>query len=117
MKYIAVIDLRKAKRFDLDVQEALVIEYLFQFFKSGNMKRKRFEEEPYYRITYDKILEDLFILNIQKQRLALVLKSLKDKKMIETKLYLGNQLYITFSNSPYLHFEWEPIIKSSLNKK
>ena len=117
MKYFAVIDLRKAKRFDLDVQEALVIEYLFQFFKSGNMKKKRFEEGPYYMITYDKILEDLFILNIQKQRLALVLKSLKDKKMIETKLYLGNQLYITFSNSPYLHFEWEPIIKSSLNKK
>ena len=113
MKFFALIDLRKAKKFNLNVQEGLVIEYLFQFFKSGRMKRKRIENKVYYLITYDKILQDLSILDIQKRRLGVILKSLAEKNMFQKAPDMANQLYITFENSPYLHFKWEPKITSS----
>ena len=113
MKHFLTIDARKASKFNLNVQEGLVIEYLFQFFKSGRMKTKRVGNKIYYLITYDKILQDLPILDIQKRRLGAILKSLEDKKMIEKAPDSYNQLYITFDGSPYLHFVWEPKITSS----
>ena len=113
MKFFALIDLRKAKKFNLNVQEGLVIEYLFQFFKSGRMKRKRIHNKVYYLITYDKILQDLSILDIQKRRLGVILRSLAEKNMFQKAPDMANQLYITFENSPYLHFKWEPKITSS----
>ena len=113
MKFFALIDLRKAKKFNLNVQEGLVIEYLFQFFKSGRMKLKRIKNKVYYLISYDKILQDLSILDIQKRRLAMIIKDLVDKNMFQKAPDMANQLYITFENSPYLHFKWEPKITSS----
>ena len=66
----------------LNMKHLLIIDYLNQFFTSGNARCKIYNGQTYYLITLNKILEDLPILGIKKRRLQEIIKDLETANII-----------------------------------
>jgi len=81
---ILEISQEKAIQLGLKLHHLILIDYLFQFFSSGNSKIiYKTSDEPYFYITLNKILSDLPILNIKKRRLQELISELEDTKVIQ----------------------------------
>jgi len=81
----------------LNLQETTIIEYLMDFMESGYMSTKYIDDEKYYWISYDKLLEDLPILNIGKRMLAKKLARLEQKNVLKIIVLNGNKTYVRFN--------------------
>jgi len=69
----------------LNMNEVLLLNYLENFFSSGHAYQKKFENENYYWITYNKILSDLPILNMKTRQLQNVIARLVEKNILKKK--------------------------------
>lgn len=65
--FIFAFDQIVALRLGLKLNELLILDYIFNFVNSGNMRHKRVEGIFYFRLTYKKVLDDLPILNIKER--------------------------------------------------
>jgi len=81
----------------LNLKETTILEYLLDFINSGYMQSKIIDNEKYFWISYEKILEDLPILNVEKRRLARIIQGIQSKGVIEIKHKCGNKVYIRFN--------------------
>ena len=70
---------------NLKAQHIIILDYLNQFFTSGNAiyKTKRTKRDKYFLITLNKILDDLKFLGIKKRRLQELLSDLETAKIIK----------------------------------
>ncbi len=69
----------------LKAQHIIILDYLNQFFESGNAvyKTKGTKKEKYYYITTNKILSDLPFLGIKKRRLQELMKDLETAQILK----------------------------------
>lgn len=70
-------------KYNINLKEALILDYLKNFLKDGKSKMITYQNKNYYMIFYKKILEDLPILDISYNRLREVIRDLEDKGFIE----------------------------------
>ncbi|MBU5483480.1 hypothetical protein KQI86_04005 [Clostridium sp. MSJ-11] len=61
-------------RFGLDTIDALILRYFVDFKDSGRMIRKEIDNEIYYWVKYEGIIESLPILNLKKDSIYRILK-------------------------------------------
>ena len=81
MKYtVEGFNQEKAIELELDVNDLIILRWLVQF--SNNMKQKVIEETTYYWVTYEKLLNDLPILNVKKRALQYKLDKLIRAKIL-----------------------------------
>lgn len=89
---------------NLKPQHLFIIDYLAQFFSSGNAKYKtENKKDKYYLITLNKIIQDLPFLSIKKRRLQELIHDLEAAQLIlrypcpknSPKIYLKLNLKIT----------------------
>ena len=85
--------------------ECFLVEYLAKFFSSGNAISKQINNQVYFWITYNKILTDLQVLNIQKRQLQRVFSNLEKKGIIQKYLDENQKIYITFIKSLWDMFD------------
>ena len=69
----------------LKPQHIIILDYLHQFFESGNAisKTRGSKKEKYYLITMNKILVDLPFLRIKKRRLQEIISDLETAQIIK----------------------------------
>ena len=92
--YIFEFDQQVALRLDLKLNELLFLDYVAQFIDSGYMRYKFIEGKRYYRLTYNKILEDLPILKIKERQLRNIITSLENKGILQRYSELKNEMHI-----------------------
>lgn len=81
MKYtVEGFNQEKAIELGLDVDDLIILRWFVDF--SNNMKQKVIEETTYYWVTYEKLLNDLPILNVKKRALQYKLDKLIRAKIL-----------------------------------
>lgn len=81
MKYtIEGFNQEKAVELGLDGDDLILLRWFTDF--SSNMKKKEIEDTVYYWVTYDKLLEDIPILNIKKRALKYRIDKLTNAKVL-----------------------------------
>lgn len=82
---------------NITTQELFLIDYMVNFFSSGNAASKLVDGRLCFWLTYDKVLSDLPLLKVQKRQLQRLFSNLEEKNIIK-KYVEDNQMYITFTN-------------------
>ena len=83
---------------NMTAQEMILVDYMVNFFSSGNAVSKLVDGKLYFWLTYDKVTTDLPILKVQKRQLQRLFSNLEEKGIIK-KYVEDNQMYITFTNA------------------
>lgn len=100
MKYtVEGFNQEKAIELGLDVDDLIILRWFVDF--SNNMKQKVFEGTTYYWVTYEKLLNDLPILNVKKRALQYKLdKLIRAKTLIHKNIKEdGNFSYYGFGEN------------------
>lgn len=98
---IFIFEQQVALRLGLTLSELLLLDYLYNFMQSGCMKEVTINNIKYYKITYNKILEDLPILAIKERQLRNVFAKLEEKQIIK-KTHMGKSDFYIHLNSEIL---------------
>lgn len=101
--YIFQFSQLRAVKLGLTLDEALILDYLLQFYNSGRTKLKYDKGKTYFYITYRKIMSDLPILKITTTtRIRQIVSRLEDLKLIEKHKPLNptTTLYIRLTFDP-----------------
>ena len=91
---IFIFEQQVALRLGLKLNELLLLDYLYNFMQSGYMRSKEIGDKCFYKISYNKIAEDLPILYIKERQIRYMLNNLEEKKIIERFNDEKNQLYV-----------------------
>lgn len=70
-------------KYHVSLQEAFVLNYLKQFFQSGNAETREYGGKYYFKIYYSKIMNDNMALDIKLNRLQKLIRSLCERGFIE----------------------------------
>lgn len=100
MKYIIEgFNQEKAIELGLDGDDLIILRWFTDF--SSNMKKKEIEGTVYYWVTYDKLLEDIPILNVKKRALKYRLDKFINAKILIHKNFKegGNFSYYGFGEN------------------
>ncbi len=89
-----IFQFEQEKLIDLDInlRQALLLDYLCNFFGSGFAKILT-KQERYYWIAYDKIMEDLPLIYNNKRQITRDILELTQKQIIKKEKH-NNKLYV-----------------------
>lgn len=73
----------EAIKLGLDLTELLIIRWIVDF--NPSMSKKEIDNEEYFWVNYQALLDDMPILNISKDRLYRILKKLVEKGILKHK--------------------------------
>ena len=90
---IFIFEQQVALRLGLKLNELLLLDYLYNFMQSGYMQFIYIGDEKYYKITYNKILEDLPILAITERQLRRYITHFEELQLLKRVVY-SKSLYI-----------------------
>ena len=105
MKYtIMGFSQKAACEFNLDLIDLVILRWFVDFKDSGNMRCAIVDEEKYYWVFYEKIVEDICIMSIGKSAVYKRLKKMCDSQILKKKLlhYGGNYSYYALGEN-YVH--------------
>jgi len=91
-------------RNNINLEEALILDYIMKFTEYPDIKFIRIGGEKYYWISYAKILADLPILNIKKRRLYMLINQLIDKGILK-KCTNSRGVYFKIIEEKFQDFE------------
>lgn len=92
--YIFEFEQEQALKLDLNLKDLLLLDYMYKFFNSDQIKRQRKDEKFYCRLTYNKVLSDLPILHIKERQLRNMIIKLEAKGILERFSELKNQMHL-----------------------
>lgn len=92
--YIFEFEQKRMLDYKLSLKDVVLLKYLLQFFDSGNAVCKMKDGKHFFLITYNKIMEDLPILDINRRQLGRLILELENKKIIERFVYRRLYLYV-----------------------
>lgn len=95
---------KAACEFNLDLIDLVILRWFVDFKDSGNMRCAIVDEEKYYWVFYEKIVEDICIMSIGKSAVYKRLKKMCDSQILKKKLlhYGGNYSYYALGEN-YVH--------------
>ena len=92
--YIFEFEQEQALKLDLNLKDLLLLDYMYKFFNSDQIKKHLKDEKFYCRLTYNKVLSDLPILHIKERQLRNMIIKLEDKGILERLSELKNQMHL-----------------------
>jgi len=82
---------------------------MYRFFQANGIKYVVYDELPYYKLTYKKILSDLPILGIKKRQLVNILNNLQAKNIISKISSTSKDMYIHIFTTKLMTYDEECI--------
>ena len=97
-----------AADYGLDLNDLAILRWFVDFKESGNMRSMEIDRNVYYWVLYEKILEELFIIKLQKSAIYKRLKKMCDCDILKKKTVScgGNYSYFALGEN------YEELIKS-----
>jgi len=95
------------KAYGLGIKEALILEYLYQFFQTERVYKITHNDKIFCWIANDKILSDLPILNIGKRQIIRIINKMRDVGVVEV---------LVKNNKKFLWVDFESLKNSELLK-
>lgn len=92
--YIFEFEQKRMLDYKLSLKDVVLLKYLLQFFDSGNAVCKIKDGKHFFLITYNKIMEDLPILDISRRQLGRLFHNLIEKGIIELLYYKYKNIYV-----------------------
>lgn len=92
--FIFEFEQEQALNLDLNLKDLLLLDYMYKFFNSDQIKRQRKGKKFYCRLTYNKALSDLPILHIKERQLRNMIIKLESKGILERLSELKNQMHL-----------------------
>lgn len=77
----------------IDTVDALILRYFIDFKDSGSMLKEEIEDRIYYWLSYDRVNEDLPILNLKKDTIYRRLKKMVNANILTHKTVESNGVY------------------------
>ncbi len=68
---------------NINLQQALILDYILLFMQSDNAYIKNIDGKPYIWIYYQKVIQDMPILNIKQRRFQVLIEDLEKKKILQ----------------------------------
>ena len=103
---LAILNINQAvaQEKGLDITDLLILDWFQSFSASGQMEKKITDNDVYYWCSYQKIVDDLPILNIAARGVAVHIKKLIDKHILEgvtEQTKHGKRIYIRLMGGAY----------------
>ncbi len=92
--FIFEFEQEQALKFGLKLNELLLLDYMFKFFTSDQIRKRQKGDRLYCKLTYNKVLTDLPILRIKERQLRNMIIQLENKGFVERLSELKNQMYL-----------------------
>lgn len=92
--FIFEFEQEQALKLNLNLKDLLLLDYMYKFFNSDQIKRQRKDEKFYCRLTYNKVLSDLPIFHIKERQLRNMIIKLEAKGILERLSELKNQMHL-----------------------
>ena len=108
--YIFEFEQEQALKLDLNLKDLLLLDYMYKFFNSDQIKKQRKDEKFYCRLTYNKVLSDLPILHIKERQLRNMIIKLERKGILERFSELKNHEINSVAPTTFLAFRLIPSI-------
>lgn len=83
----------KLIEFGLDSIDAVLLRYFIDFKESGAMVKAKVEDEIYYWVKYDRVMQDLPILNLDKDSIYARFENMTSLNILKHKIIKGHTIY------------------------